>query len=265
VRAAVLCAAALLAGGCTAGPIDVAHLNPDLFGQDLIAHWTFDAGSGTVLRDDTGHNHDGTITGAAWIPAGQFGGAMQFMQPGSEVSVAAFPNATPSWTVSLWANVSAAQLPPPNPPPVPDYVTLVSTEVPVATGTTAGGWEANVNRTPDGKMLLHFGYWVGPNVNDYAYAECDCLQTGRWTHFAAAVDGEARTLAIYVDGEQRKLIDVRALILPGSATLYMARWSFDSTSRLYVGGLDDVAIFGRSLASEEIRRLTAAPAPSPLR
>jgi hypothetical protein len=43
----------------------------------------------------------------------------------------------------------------------------------------------------------------------------------------------------------------------------MARWSFDPTTRLYTGGLDDVAIFARALASEEIRQLTAAPAPPP--
>jgi hypothetical protein len=35
----------------------------------LIAHWSFDEGSGVVLHDRSGNKHDGTIHGATWVPS----------------------------------------------------------------------------------------------------------------------------------------------------------------------------------------------------
>ena len=48
MRRPALTTTVLLAAGCTAGPIDVAHLNPGLFGRDLVAHWTFDEREGNA-------------------------------------------------------------------------------------------------------------------------------------------------------------------------------------------------------------------------
>ena len=43
----------------------------------LVAHYTFDEGSGAVLHDRSGHGHDGKITGPAWV-RGDVGGALDF-------------------------------------------------------------------------------------------------------------------------------------------------------------------------------------------
>jgi hypothetical protein len=44
--------------------------------DDLVAHWNFNEGSGTVLHDVSGHGHDGTIHGATWVE-GRDGKALQ--------------------------------------------------------------------------------------------------------------------------------------------------------------------------------------------
>ena len=44
----------------------------------LVAHWNFDAGSGTVLADSSGNGHDGSLLrGPTWV-AGKSGTALSF-------------------------------------------------------------------------------------------------------------------------------------------------------------------------------------------
>ncbi len=64
--AVLVCVAAL---SLTAGVANAAEPN-------LVAHWTFDEGSGTTAYDSAGSN-DGTIYGAQWT-SGQIGGALSF-------------------------------------------------------------------------------------------------------------------------------------------------------------------------------------------
>ncbi|NVM23421.1 MAG: LamG domain-containing protein, partial [Desulfobacterales bacterium] len=45
---------------------------------DLVAHWKFDEGSGSVAHDTSGNNHDGTFEGNPQWVAGYFGGALEF-------------------------------------------------------------------------------------------------------------------------------------------------------------------------------------------
>ncbi len=44
---------------------------------ELVAHWTFDEGSGNIAYDSSGNGNDGTINGAEW-DAGKYGPALHF-------------------------------------------------------------------------------------------------------------------------------------------------------------------------------------------
>ncbi len=53
----------------------------------LVAHWSFDEGSGEVLHDRSGNKHDGAIKGASWVRVGvgfglQFGANKSFVDFG---------------------------------------------------------------------------------------------------------------------------------------------------------------------------------------
>ncbi|MBU0579479.1 hypothetical protein KJ628_05955, partial [Patescibacteria group bacterium] len=45
---------------------------------DLVAHWRFDEGSGTIAADVSGNGNDGTLRGDPRWVAGVIGGALEF-------------------------------------------------------------------------------------------------------------------------------------------------------------------------------------------
>ena len=238
---------------CTAGPIDIVDDMPLLNG--LEAHWALDEIGGTLVPDSSGKNKFGTLSGGSWLAAGQFGGALHF-EPGTEVSVQSFTQATSAWTVALWVRTPAIAA------ASEEYRTLLSTE-----HVFIGGWEMNlhvVNNVP----RYQFGYYLGPGKSDYFTAECECVKPDEWKHLAAVVDGNLKTLSLYVDGVYR--LDaastsppnaVRAPIKNGNFTLYMGRWETPA-SRQFMGDLDDIAIFSRALSGDEIAHLFQKPAPN---
>jgi hypothetical protein len=241
-----------LLGGCSAAPIDVATLAPTSLTSNLVAHWRFDDGSGTRLRDDSGNGRDGTVSGGAWT-AGRFGGGMHF-QSGDIVTVPGFPFATASWSVSLWTRIGSDELAAND---NSDFTALVSTEI-----VFKGGWEVNAALRPN-DMRYHFGYYVGPAEKDYASIDCRCVVPDRWVHLAAVVDDAASAFRLYVDGALRAEAPMQHTILPGTETLYIARWEPATPPRQLTGALDDVAIYNRALVAQEVAYLATVPAPDP--
>jgi hypothetical protein len=244
-RAAGLCLCLL--AGCGNGDVDAVGLAPSGLSVDLVAHWTFDDGTGSSVRDSSSNPHHGTINGStwSWLSQGRFGGALHLEQ-GDYVSVDNFPDASSGWTVSAWVQIASKDV---------DIgeVTVISTE-----DVYKGGWELNLN-VP---ATYHFGFWVGPSSTTYDHCECsNCLRADRWQHIAVVVDGSARTLSFYLDGVLRTRVPVARPISRGVPTLYMGRWATTSPARLLVGSLDDVTIWGRTLVAAEIVSLTRAPAP----
>jgi hypothetical protein len=239
---ALLCAAG--AAGCNAGPIGVAALPSDTLADGLVAHWRFDDGVGTVAHDSSGNGRDGTIFGTGWSwSAGRFGGAAHFSGV-DQVTVAAFPAATASYTVSAWLRVASSEL------TGGLLSTLLSTE------NGFGGWSLNVGET----VTPSYGFGYPTSAQDRAVALCTCLVPDTWSHVAVVVDNGA-TLTMYVNGAAQATVPVAAAIPPGGATLYMARWY--GLGRNLTGALDDVAIYSRALVAEEVGLLASAPAVDP--
>src|SRR3954470_5776160 len=56
-------------------------------GTGLVAAYSFDATSGTILADVSGNGNDGTLSGAVWAAGGKNGGAISFDGAGDLVSV----------------------------------------------------------------------------------------------------------------------------------------------------------------------------------
>jgi hypothetical protein len=241
--------ACLAAAACSAHPIDVANLPARSLDDNLVAHWSFDEGSGDAAHDDSGNLHDGTVAGATWVD-GQFGKALHFVAGSSQVTVPSFPAGTPSYSVALWLRIASGD--------TNNYVTLVSTEI-----VEQGGWEMNTilddatDTTPAGPPRYHFAYYEGPGQGAYAFVECDCIAFDRWVHLAAVVDGQAQKLRLYVDGALRHEVDTAMPIKAGTPMLYMGTWADPTMLRQLTGSLDDVAIWSRALVPEEIAALNA--------
>jgi hypothetical protein len=232
---------------CGSAPIDAVALAPGSVARGLVAHWSLDEGAGTAVLDRSGNGHAGTLSGGSWVPRGRFGGALT-LAPGDSVTVHEFPQATPSWTVSLWTYLTAADLGGQN-------ETLLSTE-----NVFAGGWQLHLDDRP-GYARFDAAYWVGDPVDDYVVLFCDCIETDTWIHLTAVFDGAAGRFSLHRDGVEVDRADMPNTILPGDSTLYFGKWNMNE--RLFSGLLDDVAIWSRALSPEEIQLITTRPVPAP--
>jgi hypothetical protein len=232
----------LAAGACTPAPIEAIAIDPTTLDDGLVAHWTFDEGSGDVALDHSGNDRNGQITGGTWLSDGRFGGALH-LDEGAFVSVGDFPDAASSWSVSAWVRLTDAT------PSTEAYKTVI---------LGVGGWEMNIDRTMT-QPGAHFGYWEGAVVADYYVVTCFCMAFGEWTHISASVDADAGTLSLYVGSVLGASLPITHTILPGSATLYMGKWTGDG--RLLVGDLDDILIYNRALFPVEVAELSSFSPP----
>lgn len=251
-RVATVLLGCLALGGCQEGLLDAVTFDPARLTADQVAHWDFDEGAGTVVFDRSRNGHDGQLTGAAWSPSGRFGGAVELSQ-GAFVTVPNFPQASLSWTVSLWIRMSAEQLAVGK--AQNDWLTIISTE-----NVFAGGWQLHVdNRT--GYDRFDVAYWAGSTVNDYVVASCKCIDVGQWIHLSAVFDGAAGDLTFYRDDTAIDRRDMPMPILPGDPTLYIGTWNMGD--RFLAAGIDDIAIWSRALNGAELGALSKQAAPTP--
>jgi hypothetical protein len=217
-------------------------------GKSALAYYAFDEGTGSVVHDDSGHGHDGSLLGGEWIPAGRFGGAIRFSAPdggaGGGVLVDPFPQPVKDWSVSFWVLVNGSD--------VTGTTTVLSTEI-----VMAGGWEMNLKPGDSTFAAAELGFWVG---SSYSTASCTCVTLGSWTHIVAVVDGTTLTAQLFHDGVAASSATAQGAFVLGNPYLYMGRWG-GGTDRLLVGGLDEVAIFDRALSAAEVTELYAGVVP----
>jgi hypothetical protein len=239
-------AAVATAAGCGADPLDAVTVNPHSLAMGLVAHWTFDDGSGSVVSDSSGNGLDGALTGGSWTTAGRFGGALA-LALGDTVTVPNFPQATPSWTVSVWTETSAGQLQ----ADTSDTSTILSTEQ-----VFSGGWQLHLDNR-SGYQRYDAAYWAGSIANDYEVLFCDCISENRWIHLIAVFDDDASTFTLYQDDVVVDHTSLPTPILPGDSTLYMGTWNMGE--RFLAATLDDFAIWNRALDQGEIATLSQQP------
>jgi Concanavalin A-like lectin/glucanases superfamily len=239
-RAALVAVAAAASVACSKGRLDAIELPPDALTSDLIAHYTFDDGSGTTVADHSGNKRDGTLVGGTWITDGKFGGALH-LDGASYVTVDNFPNARSSFSVSTWTRTIQWT--------DGGYEAIATTEY-----VFDGGWEVNVLDSADGGTRLQAAFW-DDTLNGYTYVDCRCLQqeSDAWVNFAFVVDGSAHTMTVYLNGAVVSVVAAPNPIGPGTPQLFIGRWL--RAGRLLIGDIDDMAIYGRALAPAEVQAL----------
>src|SRR5262249_27114098 len=70
----------------------------------LVAAYSFDEASGTMVTDASGYGNNGTINGATWTTAGKFGGALAFNGANNWITVNDAPalDLTRGMTLEAW-------------------------------------------------------------------------------------------------------------------------------------------------------------------
>ena len=208
-------------------------------GGGLVAHWTFDEGSGRVAYDSSGHGLHGTLVGGVsrtWS-AGQ-GSVLAFDGIHAYVDCGEDPlfDITGPITVAAWVNITSVPS---------DWRTII------AKGDSA--WRLSAYQS---ERRFLFGAGGAPWLARVAgFVE---VASAEWHHVCGTYDGQR--LRLYVDG----LLDVEKPwtdpIPTNDYPVYISE-NAEKPGRFWDGMIDDVRLYDRALNDGQIGSLLV-PVPS---
>ncbi len=223
------------------GPMAPPGCPQEVLDPDLVAWYPLDEGSGNTIKDCSGRDHGGLITGApvggSWVP-GRRGMALRFDKGGGCVDLSIAPHfrlSSAEFTLSVWAQYG----------PEADTGYLVGK----TTNISSRGW-----RLATSKQNAHFQV-VEPADGGVAlrYVEEKNVPAVTWIHLVAVYVPNER-VDLWVDGTLKQSTPLSgALIEDEKASLRFGCRS--SGGYNYAGLLDDVRLYKRALTSTEIQAL----------
>ena len=196
----------------------------------LVAAWNFNEGTGTTAADVSGNSNTGTLSGATWSTQGRYGNALSFNGAGNVVVVngSASLNLTTGMTLSAWVFPTAAQ----------------------------SGWRAIVQREVDAYFLhassntpLHPAAGGTFSGGDKNFAAPSAIAVNTWTHLAVTYDGA--NIRLFVNGAQVATTPQTGPLQTVTTPLRIGGNS--PYTEFFLGRIDDVRIYNRSLAATEIQ------------
>ncbi len=217
---------------------------------DLIGHWAFDEGTGSVATDATG-NHDGTITGATWVTDDPVRGTvLQFDGDGDYVVTgdAVIPQMTlaTDFTWACWARSDQ----------VAEYVDGAPNSQVNAViignrrkSSSGGEWDPVefIKLTPS-KLEYYHGGNEPLDYND--------LLVGEWHHHAVVKDGN--TLSYYRDGVLANTRTI-TLVLDNPQPFFIGGDAGSTAAEHFNGRIDDVRLYDAALTADEVSQLVPEP------
>ena len=200
---------------------------------ELVAHWTFDDGTGNTAKDSVDNAHPGTIGGTANWVNGQLGGALDFDGSTNYVDIEG-ENPIISGTFSLTMWVYARDIP----TAAKEYRMPLSNDA----------WV-------DGAIHVHImpetGIFKIDTKNGTDIPSNTVIEANRWYHVAGTLDADGES-KIYING----VLDNSAT---GSSKEYFigpaSIGAYQNNSRFFNGMIDDVRIFNHILSEAEIQEI----------
>jgi hypothetical protein len=211
----------------------------------LIAAYSFNQGSGTTAVDGSGNGITGTLNGATWTTAGEYGNALAFNGASSFVDLGIPPllQNTGSMTWAAWVFATAT--------PANDGQII-------SQSASGGGWQ--LKTTPDTGPQT-FGVKVtGSTGQAYRYSKTvRALNT--WYHVAGVYNATTKSLDIYVNG----VLDDGTLLgtVPAAQVLQNTNVNIGRRNGGYYfsGVIDEVRVYNRALSASEIQTIMTTPLP----
>ncbi|MCH8219699.1 MAG: LamG domain-containing protein, partial [Planctomycetes bacterium] len=197
----------------------LAVLLPGTANAELVGHWRFNEGTGTVALDSSGNGNDGTLTGAQWVP-GQLGGALAF--DGDDwVDFGDVLNIADTISIACWVNPAGL--------------------------SGDNGWVArwDVYAFKSSGTSLRF---TTPGILDYT-AGNTTLVAGEWQHVAVTfVPNQTDGAIFYLHGVEGQRMNSTAMSAGGGPLgVGNNRWG-----QFYEGMIDEVRVYDHILTPEEV-------------
>jgi chitodextrinase len=230
LRAIILSALGAIVFGAV-GPTQVGRATP----TGLVAAFSFDEGSGSVVGDVSGNGNNGSVANASWV-AGKYGGALSFDGSSARVTVpdSASLHLTSAMTLEAWvdpATTTAAWR---------DVIYKGDDNYYLEGTSDRGGVPAAGAIFAGGK-----GHAYGPSV----------LPANAWSYLALTYDGAA--LRLYVNGSLVSSQANTGSIATSSNPLQIGG---DSIYGQYFAGLiDEVRVYSTALTAAQIQTDMSTP------
>jgi len=194
-------------------------------GDDLVAWYKLDAGSGTTATDYSGNGRDGSINGASWVTDAKTGGqALSFNSSDTDSVSIGLPRMASAFTCTFW------------------------TKAPNQTDTT-------IVESADGNEF-QFERDNGPSVNLKIADESantiflsGGVSNDTWTHVAGTWDGA--TARLYIGGGQVDSTSISSMDAQGVGDA-IGR-STGGSADAYDGLVDDVRFYDTALSQSQIQ------------
>ena len=204
---------------------------------ELVAHWKFDDGSGTVAVDSSGNGQDGTLLMAPEWVAGKFGGALEFGGiAGQRVEMEGYEGilGTQNRTAMAWVRTAGYG----------DWISW-------GQNTNTQKWIGRINDNADNGAVgalrteCSGGYTISTTV----------VTDDEWHHLAAVLESggspTVEDIRMHVDGVQEEISGIRLVDIDtvGGRNLWIADGHHD---RPLPSLIDDVRLYDHALSETEI-------------
>ena len=204
---------------------------------NAIGYWPLDATNAGFTVDASGNGNSGAVTNVALSNSGRVNGCLVFNGANSFVSVTN-PLGN-DFSLAFWAKTTQS--------------------------TGSGQWyngvglvdaDAPLNNNDFGTGLVGGKFAFGVGNPDTTIASTTVISDGNWHHCVATRQGATGGLCVYVDGVLQATGTGTKNTLNATARLLFGAYA--SGGGFFNGSLDDVKIFSRTLASNEVAALYAS-------
>jgi len=226
----------LIAGLLILGLVSISSVaaNPEItMPEGMVSYWKLDEGSGLNTSDCIGNNH-GRISGATWV-AGIAGNSLSFDGVNDYVKIPDHPSLefTNSISVEFWMK--------------PERLDAWQSIVDHHHHAPQEGYALGINN----ENKLQLGIPGLPHGNLVSSKVLTSSDLNKWWHVVGTYDGSY--LRIYINGKEDASTPSSGTMIDSEMGFYLARVTW-ATANLYKGIIDEIAINGRALTPEEIKR-----------
>ena len=202
--------------------------------NDLEGYWEMDENIGLVAGDSSGNSRNGSVSGATWT-SGKIGAALSF--DGNDEVIATgykgIPSSTPR-TIAAWIKTS-------------------TTGVITYWGNNAPGQKSTFRIQDDDGIAGSIRY----EVNSGFVCGSTDLRDNQWHHVCAVLPNgvtDVSQVLLYVDGQLEGYSFIQSRTI-NTASLDDFKIGNDGLNRNFNGLIDEVRLYSRALAVEEINDL----------
>ncbi|MFT3751753.1 MAG: T9SS type A sorting domain-containing protein [Paludibacter sp.] len=214
----------------------------------LVAHYSFDAVSGTTATDDTGNSNSGTLMGAPTVnTSGYSGSAMNFPTATDYMTLpAGIVSTLTDFSISSWVHINT--------------LNTWSRIFDFGTGTSYYMFLSPRATSATGPVRFAFKNGGAEQVISGTTA----LPTGKWVHVAVTLAWEAAASKgigkLYVNGSlvgTNAAMTINPSLLPATTQNYIAKSQWPDPS--LAGSVDEFRLYNRALANVDVLTLAGTP------